>query len=102
MNIEKMREEFEEWVWNKYRDVFWYELDRAHVFKPYKEGFQTEFLNVRWEAWQASRAAIVIQTPEESWADGGCNDDGDDIGWFQIESSDWISAIEAAGIRIKP
>lgn len=64
MSAEKMREEFEAWVWNKYRDVFWYDIDREHVLKPCKDGYQTEFLSVRWESWQASRAAIEVDLSE--------------------------------------
>ncbi|ROM29318.1 hypothetical protein BK645_10130 [Pseudomonas protegens] len=62
---DKMREEFEEWAWKRFGDVFWYGIERAHVFMRSGDRYHTEFLNTRWESWQASRESMVVELPKD-------------------------------------
>ena len=50
------REEFEYWVWATFQEQFWWDLEPSQVFKRCGDTYLTEFLRVRWEAWQAARA----------------------------------------------
>ena len=76
MSIEKMREEFEAW---------------------YPNGCGVAGLAGKlaakqaWEAaWQASRAALVIDLPQEDGMDG------------HLWAPDVVAAIEAEGVKVKP
>lgn len=67
MNI---RKEFEDWIWEKYKDIFWYDLERNFVLAHYGNGYKTEFLNVRWESWLASRDLIIVKMPTSATNSG--------------------------------
>lgn len=91
MSNEKIREEFEAWFIRtpgiggydiaKYWDGTGYQ-DRGGTF---------------WNCWQASRAAIEVELPmrkrilEKDWLDWDC-----------FSADKIVSAIEAAGLKVKP
>ncbi|MEQ6424509.1 hypothetical protein V1O62_31870 [Pseudomonas aeruginosa] len=59
-----MREEFEAWVWDIYEETLWFDMNREFVLKRNGDEYFGNFLNDRWEAWQASRAALRVELPE--------------------------------------
>lgn len=60
MSTEKMREEFEAWAIKDAASV-------GVVLSPVRHGewYGHDRLNTAWAAWQASRAALVIELPSE-------------------------------------
>ncbi|MDI3613398.1 hypothetical protein QK435_06020 [Pseudomonas aeruginosa] len=59
-----MREEFEAWVWDIYEETLWFDMNREFVLKRNGDEYFGNFLNDRWEAWKASRAALRVELPE--------------------------------------
>jgi hypothetical protein len=84
MSSEKMREEFEAWVLDK-----WPETDLGQFNDGEYCGFTLQHC---WAAWQASRAAAVVELPQQS---GGNPDWNQAIRYCR-------QAIEAAGLQVKP
>jgi hypothetical protein len=92
MSIEKMREEFEAWVLSNWPNQ---SLDRFNPLHGVTEGEYTGFtVQHCWDAWKASRAALVIDLsecqkttalPNKTWL---LNDDAQRL-------------IEAAGVKVK-
>ena len=83
-----MREEFEAWIRAEVeRDERVVRIVRE---KNHYSGRDKHFLNTSWAAWQASRAALVIELPQEDGMDG------------HLWAPDVIAAIEAAGVKVKP
>ncbi|WP_172792776.1 hypothetical protein [Pseudomonas aeruginosa] len=60
-----MREEFEAWVWDIYEETLWFDMNREFVLKRNGDEYFGNFLNDRWEAWKASRAALRVELPEK-------------------------------------
>ncbi|HFH3850490.1 TPA: hypothetical protein ACGJ2U_004905 [Pseudomonas aeruginosa] len=58
-----MREEFEAWVWDIYEETLWFDMNREFVLKRNGDEYFGNFLNDRWKAWQASRAALRVELP---------------------------------------
>ncbi|HCF1664954.1 TPA: hypothetical protein NH858_002918 [Pseudomonas aeruginosa] len=58
-----MREEFEAWVWDIYEETLWFDMNREFVLKRNGDEYFGNFLNDRWEAWKASRAALRVELP---------------------------------------
>jgi|SRR5690554_4835331 len=99
---EKMRAEFEVWMHtfdfppDLEGELF---LDERYIDSPlYGKFYYFETDTQRcWAAWQASRAALVIELPKASrqvtW-----DDESMDVMW----PCEVIEAIEAAGVRVKP
>lgn len=83
--MEKMREEFEAW---------W--VSRPHRKQPEKfqnGDYMAPAVLSAWEAWQASRAALVVELPNERSLSAS------DDPWAV---RDWCKdAIEAVGVRVK-
>lgn len=83
----KMREEFEEWCkgFHVGSSLERYEDDPG-VYLDWN-------VQCVWRAWQASRAALVIELPPQ-WYDA--REDGD-----IMDANAVIAAVEAAGVRVK-
>lgn len=62
--------------------------------------YKLESVRNKWDGWQASRAAIEIELPEEfhseSWLGNGCCDD-----YANTKIAECRKAITSHGIRIK-
>ncbi|MFC0666755.1 hypothetical protein ACFSKY_22835 [Azotobacter chroococcum] len=86
MEQDKMREDFEAWHRDRYPAV---DVRRQNLLGTYT----LLIVEQRWECWQASRAAMVVELPE--WFDRF--DSGDRTYWVE----DVEKAINAAGIRTK-
>lgn len=54
------------------------------------ENYSDWSVNPMWLAWQASRAALVIELPQEDGMHG------------HLWAPDVVAAIEAAGVKVKP
>ena len=76
------REQFEEWCINRGISI---------TKSPGYDGYQNPRTKVIWEGWQASRAAIEIEFPEEESI--GCT-----IGYY---AADVVEAIESSGLKVK-
>lgn len=86
MSEEQMREEFEAWARIPKGD---YGLPYFTIRKDdgrYIDGLS----NIAWEAWQASRKALVVELPDSHPMDQGL-----------VYLDDCREAIEAAGITVK-
>lgn len=84
---DKMREEFEEWLISIYPNQ---EVTR------YSDGDYTSFsTGYCWAAWQASRAALVVELP-------GLMTFGIQAQGYYRAVQDCREAIEAAGVKVKP
>ncbi|HCF3715349.1 TPA: hypothetical protein NID03_001843 [Pseudomonas aeruginosa] len=91
-----MREEFEAWVWDIYEETLWFDLNRESVLKRNGDEYFSNFLNDRWEAWQASRAALRVELPPEMHA-------GDLFEDAPIYNASMIKVIlQQAGIEVAP
>ena len=91
---EKMREQFEAWA-----------MTSAYLglsdtcMERFKDGYLGGELHAAWIAWQASRAALVIQLPEKcEYAD---SQSGYAKGHRQGKR-DLVDCIEAAGLKVAP
>lgn len=80
----KMREEFEAWAKGENK---WY-VDR-NSFGDYIHGFVRD----AWSAWQASRAAVVIELPDPEIKDRPT--------CVEVAMDCCKEAIEAAGLQVK-
>lgn len=93
MNNDKMRAEFEEWIQSNGGDI---RLNGEYV---------SNVTDCAWQAWQASRAALVVELPvsvcrthvfEIPWtSEAGMEHDE----YYEIE--DIKSALDAAGVSYK-
>lgn len=106
---EKMRAEFEAWVGiptmlnRRESPALWggtAEEIARHDANPYDH----PWTRGAWEAWQASRAALVVELPEKI-----SQYNTDDVGFVNPAAAehdeaidDCRAAIEAAGVRVKP
>ncbi|PCA96255.1 hypothetical protein CJT98_28390 [Pseudomonas aeruginosa] len=100
-----MRDEFEAWVWDIYEETLWFDLNRESVLKRNGDEYFSNFLNDRWEAWQASRAALRVELPDDGIEDcrrdwqNSCRDNFD-TGYCY--ATDRITqALQQAGIEVK-
>ena len=83
---DKMREEFEEWAFQ----CPWLGLsDECMARDEINGGYYGLELHAAWLAWQASREALVIELPTEQPG-------------YMYYAPDMVSAIEAAGLKVKP
>lgn len=69
--MDKMREEFEAWL-----DSAGYHIERAGG------GYKYDSINIAWNAWKASRAALCVQMPR------CCNEEQDSYRLNIIDSLD--------------
>ncbi|EPH2240097.1 hypothetical protein L3571_006238 [Pseudomonas aeruginosa] len=99
-----MREEFEAWVWDIYEETLWFDMNRESVLKRNGDEYFGNFLNDRWEAWKASRAALRVELPDDGIEDcrrdwsNSCRDNFD-TGYCY--ATDRITqALQQAGIEV--
>lgn len=81
IDMDESRKQFEEWFKNKY-----------HVSSDVMKIMHIK-VEIAWEAWQASRAAIEIELPESFTMHSGRSP--------YLYVSEVQSAIRAAGIKVK-
>lgn len=103
MSTDKMREEFEAWWRSDQLKTFpsWYPADRL-------DAWGSAYKPAAWSAWQASRAALVVELPPRiTPEDAGETADIDDERAYTVAHmvNGAIAAcgefIKAAGITIK-
>ncbi|HBO9868986.1 TPA: hypothetical protein L5G00_002779 [Pseudomonas aeruginosa] len=111
-----MREEFEAWVWDIYEETLWFDMNREFVLKRNGDEYFGNFLNDRWEAWKASRAALMkdyVPMPRQcpSWLEDTYDDvacpDTNYIGGLCLPAYEAMlkaqeEALQQAGIEVKP
>lgn len=88
MTTEKSREQFEAWANTHYvlSELHW-EFEDDEYVEPE--------MQYAWEAWQASRAVVLVELPQGGYWMGYDNE-------HLMESRDVREAIEAAGIEVAP
>lgn len=92
MSNEKMREEFEAWALARFINS---ETMNPLLRDPEEsDEYLYTMVNMAWVAWQASRAALVIELPEDYCYDSS--------GEAYLVIRDCREAIEAAGLKVKP
>lgn len=102
MDTNKMREQFEQWAKDRYS---WHLHDDARdpedrtLASWNGETYGNRIVEGMWQAWQASRAAVVVELPKAYESappyasyQGGWND-------MRVEV---VDAIEAAGLKVTP
>lgn len=104
-----MREEFEAWVWDIYEETLWFDMNREFVLKRNGDEYFGNFLNDRWEAWKASRAALRVELPPsvtiEEVAEHLGMDDVDVVDIAHMVNGAIAACaafIKQAGIEVKP
>ena len=91
MSDEKMRADFEAW----YAHQVGCDIRKLEECRWDGKGYRDPFAANAWFAWQASRAALVIELPEPMKANPG------PLGECAYAQR-CRSAIEAAGIKVRP
>ncbi|HFT1366727.1 TPA: hypothetical protein ACHT38_003134 [Pseudomonas aeruginosa] len=97
-----MREEFEAWVWDIYEETLWFDMNREFVLKRNGDEYFGNFLNDRWEAWKASRAALRVELPDKAKFVEYYEDlEGGTFNWqrYMVAIQE---ALQQAGIEVKP
>jgi len=88
---EKMRAEFEEWITST-------PLEKPVHRNPESSGFPGQYrayeVQLAWESWQASRAALVVELPKSHPRH---RDSCIDV----MDAELVVEAIEYAGVRVK-
>ena len=88
--MEKMREEFEAWC-----------SSHGYTLRPAETNcgiiidgqYGNQRVQIAWDAWQASRAALCVNLPKQ-WYDDGLDSD-------LMEAHHVGKALDAAGVRYK-
>ncbi|ETV10083.1 hypothetical protein Q049_06272 [Pseudomonas aeruginosa BWHPSA044] len=97
-----MREEFEAWVWDIYEETLWFDMNREFVLKRNGDEYFGNFLNDRWEAWKASRAALRVELPDRrdplNWTG---DDENPRSSGFNACLERVKKALQQAGIEVK-
>ncbi|HEP8013131.1 TPA: hypothetical protein VDT23_002844 [Pseudomonas aeruginosa] len=97
-----MREEFEAWVWDIYEETLWFDMNREFVLKRNGDEYFGNFLNDRWEAWKASRAALRVELPDRrdplNWTG---DDENPRSSGFNACLECVKEALQQAGIEVK-
>ncbi|HCM9990871.1 TPA: hypothetical protein N6H80_003613 [Escherichia coli] len=90
--MDESRKQFEEWFKNKY-----------HVSSDVMKIMHIK-VEIAWEAWQASRAAIEIELPAKNDISGDDHPIPDLVDWDDGRNAgiqECAEAIRAAGIKVK-
>ncbi|MFW0750134.1 hypothetical protein [Pseudomonas aeruginosa] len=95
-----MREEFEAWVWDIYEETLWFDMNRESVLKRNGDEYFGNFLNDRWEAWQASRAALRVVLPDALVPENNVSSKLI-IGAYNALLEHVTEALQQAGIEVK-
>ena len=85
--MDKMREEFE--AWTKQRWV------KPNLNK-YESGYENATINEQWQAWQASRKALVVELPHAAFFN-----DANDSPALCYRVAEIEKALDAAGVAYK-
>ncbi|EPK6800730.1 TPA: hypothetical protein L5P36_002324 [Pseudomonas aeruginosa] len=97
-----IREEFEAWVWDIYEETLWFDMNREFVLKRNGDEYFGNFLNDRWEAWKASRAALRVELPDRrdplNWTG---DDENPRSSGFNACLECVKEALQQAGIEVK-
>lgn len=99
-----MRGQFEDWAWREYGQILWWDMNHSDVFRRNGESYLTEFLSVRWEAWKASREAVIVPMPYvRSYP---ITEASSDVDYYMDEGRHEMKAlcrqaIEAQGLQVK-
>ena len=96
---DKMREEFESWVKQSYPNQSLDQFNNGEY-----QGFT---LNHCWDAWNASRQAVVIELPPEPTVPDEPEEAIDDSfmdGYYAAQGmrNACVQNIKAAGLKVKP
>ncbi|HHF0618077.1 TPA: hypothetical protein ACPH2G_004595 [Pseudomonas aeruginosa] len=97
-----MREEFEAWVWDIYEETLWFDMNRESVLKRNGGEYFGNFLNDRWQAWKASRAALRVELPDKAKFVEYYEDlEGGTFNWqrYMVAIQE---ALQKAGIEVSP
>ncbi|MFK1187730.1 hypothetical protein ACIUYA_24095 [Pseudomonas aeruginosa] len=94
-----MREEFEAWVWDIYEETLWFDMNRESVLKRNGDEYFGNFLNDRWEAWKASRAALRVVLPKPYGSSS--LDAYPELAEFNRGIRECLAALQQAGIEVK-
>ncbi len=95
-----MREEFEAWVWDIYEETLWFDMNRESVLKRNGDEYFGNFLNDRWEAWKASRAALRVRLPKPYGSSS--LDAYPELAEFNRAIRECLAALQRAGIEVAP
>jgi hypothetical protein len=101
MNIDKMRDEFEEWATKN--GISTVRTPQALMFANGQRRAEGDYIMAEsicaWAAWQQSRSSLVIELPQRlSWgAYGICVEAQGDL----IEYYDTVAAIQSIGVKVK-
>jgi len=91
MSIEKMRSEFEAWCKGKYPNSHFGICKKEDGYRFSVGQYVDANVHIRWDAWQASRAAI--EAPSfKMYSHEGCD-------YYDAEAVD--NAMEDLGIKVK-
>ncbi|WP_288082197.1 hypothetical protein, partial [Pseudomonas sp.] len=90
---EKMREGFEAWLESR--------LGERSAIVRVDDGYLHLETEVAWQAWQASRAAVVIELPEERKTNQSHAEDRAEAFGFNDGIERCREVIEAAGVGVK-
>lgn len=98
MISDKMREEFEAWQADSYSgpftDPFWLVRDSKDP-----ERYALFEIQSSWRAWQASRAAVVVELPVRTNARPA-----EEVSWHSIRNQTidaCARSVQAAGLKVK-
>lgn len=96
MDTNKMREQFESWI-SSYIGSTWLKRNEHQIDEYLDENAQ-----FMWEAWQASRWAVVVELPElRSVPDRDCWSRTNGLG-FNNALKESRQMIEAQGLKVAP
>lgn len=99
---DKMREEFEAWVRIKHAGASLSICTHEEGYRYSIGEYKNEFVHASWIAWQASRESLVIELPSED--DTRCDTVAEIAKQeaYNLALGECTSAIEAAGLKVRP
>lgn len=93
--MSKMREQFEEWHRNKFKDRLQNGQPTRDMHNgKYAERYTVAIEQERWEVWQASRDELVVELPRRGYW-GGYDQE------CYMEADEVEEAIHDAGVKTK-
>lgn len=107
MDTNKMREQFEQWAKNRYS---WHLHEDARdpeertLASWNGDAYGNRIVEGMWQAWQASREAVVVQMPNR--ASDAYREEFEDVEGGSFNEAAYIrdvhKAIEAQGLKVAP
>ncbi|APE99616.1 hypothetical protein [Pseudomonas putida] len=99
MDTNKMREQFEAWVSSEYPNQ---SLERFNPLHGVTEGEYTGFtVQHCWQAWQASREAVVVDLPSEDTCRTSTSKEEAVQEAYNHALGECRAAIEAQGLKVE-